>query len=200
MLLPRKEFEMAILKVRLYSNPILRKKCQEIEEVDGKIKKLLDDMADTMHHNEGIGLAAPQVGVLKRAIVVDVGEGLTALANPKILWRQGKVTASEGCLSLPGIFLKIKRSQELIVEGIDKNGETKQIGAQGLFAHALQHEIDHLNGVLITDHIPRKKWKSIRKQLRKIEEGGVINMPLGDETGPRGQGPGTGRSFKKDKG
>ncbi len=162
---------MAVLKVRLYSNPILRKKCPEVEEVDKEIKKLLDDMADTMYHDEGIGLAAPQVGVLKRAIVVDVGEGLTALANPKILWRQGKATGPEGCLSLPGIFLKIKRSQEVIVEGIDKNGETKQIGAAGLYARTLQHEIDHLNGVLITDHISRKKLKSIRQQLRKIEEG-----------------------------
>ena len=81
---------MTVLKVKLYGDPILKKKCQEIEEVDKEIKKLLDDMADTMYHDEGIGLAAPQVGVLKRAIVVDVGEGLTALVNPKILWRQGK--------------------------------------------------------------------------------------------------------------
>ncbi len=161
---------MGVLKVRLYGNPALRKKCQEIEEVDGKIKKLLNNMADTMYHDEGIGLAAPQVGVLKRAIVVDVGEGLTALVNPKILWRQGKATGPEGCLSLPGIFLEIKRSQEVIVEGIDKNGETQQIGAAGLFARALQHEIDHLNGILIIDHISRKKLKSIRKQLRKIEK------------------------------
>ena len=159
---------MAVLKVKLYGDPVLKKKCPEVEEVDKEIKKLLDDMADTMYHDEGIGLAAPQVGVLKRAIVVDVGEGLTALVNPKILWRQGKVTAPEGCLSLPGIFLDIKRFQEVIVEGIDKSGETKQIGAQGLFAHALQHEIDHLNGILITDHISRKKLKSIRKQLKKI--------------------------------
>ncbi len=161
---------MGVLKVRLYGDPALRKKCQEIEEVDGKIKKLLNNMAETMHHNEGVGLAAPQVGILKRAIVVDVGEGLTALANPKILWRQGKEIAPEGCLSLPGIFLDIKRSQEVVVEGIDKNGETQQIGAADLFARALQHEIDHLNGVLIIDHISRKKLKSIRKELRKIEE------------------------------
>ena len=161
---------MAILKVRLYGDPALRKKCQEIEEVDGKIEKLLNNMAETMYRNKGVGLAAPQVGVLKRAIVVDIGEGLTALANPKILWRQGKATAPEGCLSLPGIFLDIKRSQEVVVEGIDKDGETQQIGAADLFARALQHEIDHLNGVLIIDHISRKKLKSIRKQLRRIEE------------------------------
>lgn len=163
---------MAVLKVRLYGDSALRKKCREIEEVDGKIKKLLNNMAETMHHNEGVGLAAPQVGVLKRAIVVDVGEGLTALSNPKILWRQGKVTAPEGCLSLPGIFLDIKRSQEVVVEGIDKNGEVQQIGAAGLYARALQHEIDHLKGILIIDYISRKKLKSIRKQLRKIEKGG----------------------------
>lgn len=161
---------MAVLKVKLYGDPVLRKKCREVEKVDEKIRKLLDDMADTMYHNEGIGLAAPQVGILKRAIVVDVGEGLTALVNPKILWRQGKVTAPEGCLSLPGISLDIKRSQEVIVEGIDKDGKTKQIGAAGLFARALQHEIEHLNGILIIDHVSRKKLKSIRKELEKIEE------------------------------
>ncbi len=161
---------MAVLKVRLYGDPVLKKKCQEVEEVNKEIRKLLDDMADTMYHNEGIGLAAPQVGVLKKAIVVDVGEGLTALVNPKILWRQGKATAPEGCLSLPGMFLEIKRSQEVIVEGIDKDGEIRQIGAAGLYARALQHEIDHLNGVLVIDHISRKKLKSIREELRKIEE------------------------------
>ncbi len=159
---------MTIRKIRLYGDPILEKKCQEIEEVDKGIRKLLDDMAETMYHNEGIGLAAPQVGILKRAIVVDVGEGLTALVNPRILWRQGKLTAPEGCLSLPGISLDIKRSQEVVVEGMDRDGEVKQIGAAGLFARALQHEIDHLNGVLITDHISRKKLKSIRKELERI--------------------------------
>jgi len=163
---------MAVLKVRLYGDPVLRKKCKEVEEMNKEIKELLDNMAETMYHNEGVGLAAPQVGILKRAIVVDVGEGLTALADPKILWRQGKVTAPEGCLSLPGIFLEIKRSQEVVVEGIDKNGEIQQIGAADLYARALQHEIDHLNGVLIIDHISRKKLKSIRKQLRKIEKVG----------------------------
>lgn len=162
---------MAVLKVRLYDAPVLRKKCKEVEEVNKEIRKLLDNMAETMYQDEGVGLAAPQVGVLKRVIVVDVGEGLTALVNPKVLWRQGKVTAPEGCLSLPGMFLEIKRSQEVIVEGIDKKGETKRIGAAGLYARALQHEIDHLNGVLIIDHISRKKLKSIREQLRKIEQG-----------------------------
>jgi len=163
---------MAALKIRLYGDSVLRKKCQEVEEVNKKIRELLDNMAETMYRNKGVGLAAPQVGVLKRAIVVDIGEGLTALANPKILWRQGKEIAPEGCLSLPGIFLDIKRSQEVVVEGIDKDGETQQIGAADLFARALQHEIDHLNGILIIDHISRKKLKSIRKQLSKIEKVG----------------------------
>ena len=161
---------MGVLKVRLYGDSVLRKKCQEVEEINKKIRELLDNMAETMYRNKGVGLAAPQVGVLKRAIVVDIGEGLTALANPKILWRQGKEIAPEGCLSLPGIFLDIKRSQEVVVEGIDKDGETQQIGAADLFARALQHEIDHLNGILIIDHISRKKLKSIRKELRKIKQ------------------------------
>jgi peptide deformylase len=163
---------MAVLKVRLYGDPVLRKKCKKVEEMTEEVKRLLNNMAETMYRNKGVGLAAPQVGVLKRVITVDIGEGLTALANPTILWRQGKAVGPEGCLSLPGIFLNIKRSQEVVVEGIDKNGETQQIGAADLFARALQHEIDHLNGILIIDHISRKKLKSIRKELRKIEKVG----------------------------
>ncbi len=157
------------LTIRLYSNPVLRRKSREVEEVNGDIRKLIDNMAKLMYQNKGLGLAAPQVGILKRAIIADVGDGLVSLVNPKILWRQGKDTMAEGCLSIPGINLEIKRSKEVIVEGLTKEGEKVQLGAVGLLARVLQHEIDHLDGILIIDRVPKKKIKSIKKELDKIK-------------------------------
>jgi len=157
------------LTIRLYGDPVLRRKSREVEEVNGDIRKLIDNMAKLMYQNKGLGLAAPQVGILKRAIIADVGDGLVSLVNPKILWRQGKDTMSEGCLSIPGINLEIKRSKEVIVEGLTKEGEKVQLGAVGLLARVLQHEIDHLDGILIIDRVPKKKIKPIKKELDKIK-------------------------------
>jgi peptide deformylase len=157
------------LTIRLYGDPVLRRKSREVEEVNGDIRKLIDNMAKLMYQNKGLGLAAPQVGILKRAIIADVGDGLVNLVNPKILWRQGKDTMSEGCLSIPGINLEIKRSKEVIVEGLTKKGEKVQLGAVGLLARVLQHEIEHLDGILIIDRVPKKKIKPIKKELDKIK-------------------------------
>ena len=157
------------LTIRLYGDPVLRRKSREVEEVNGDIRKLIDNMAKLMYQNKGLGLAAPQVGILKRAIIADVGDGLVSLVNPKILWRQGKDTMSEGCLSIPGINLEIKRSKEVIVEGLTKEGEKVQLGAVGLLARVLQHEIDHLDGILIIDRVPKKKIKPIKKELDRIK-------------------------------
>jgi len=157
------------LTIRLYGDPVLRRKSREVEEVNGDIRKLIDNMAKLMYQNKGLGLAAPQVGILKRAIIADVGDGLVSLVNPKILWRQGKDTMSEGCLSIPAINLEIKRSKEVIVEGLTKEGEKVQLGAVGLLARVLQHEIDHLDGILIIDRVPKKKIKPIKKELDKIK-------------------------------
>lgn len=155
--------------IRLYGNPILRRKSREVKEMSGDIQKLINNMAKLMYKNKGIGLAAPQVGILKRVIIADVGDGLVSLVNPKILWRQGKDTMSEGCLSIPGINLEIKRSKEVIVEGIDKEGEKVQLGAMGFLARVLQHEIDHLDGILIVDRVPKKKIKPLKRELDKIK-------------------------------
>jgi len=157
------------LTIRLYGDPVLRRKSREVEEVNGDIRKLIDNMAKLMYQNKGLGLAAPQVGILKRAIIADVGDGLVSLVNPKILWRQGKDTMSEGCLSIPGINLEIKRSKEVIVEGLTKEGEKVQLGAVGLLARVLQHEIEHLDGILIIDRVPKKKIKPIKKELDRIK-------------------------------
>jgi peptide deformylase len=161
---------MTILEVRLYGDPVLREKCREVKEVNDQIKELLDNMADTMYHNKGVGLAAPQVGIPKRVIVVDAGEGLTTLVNPRVLQCQGEAINAEGCLSLPGIVLDVRRAQEVVVEGLDRDGKPRRIKADGLYARVLQHEIDHLNGALITNHVSRKKLKTIRKQLKNLEE------------------------------
>ncbi len=155
--------------IRLYGDRVLRRKSREVKEMNGDIQKLIDDMAKLMYKNKGLGLAAPQVGILKRVIIADVGEGLVSLVNPKILWRQGKDVMSEGCLSIPEISLEIERSKEVIVEGLNRDGEKVQLGAVGLLARVLQHEIDHLEGILIVDRVPKKRIKLIKKQLHQIK-------------------------------
>jgi peptide deformylase len=155
--------------IRLYGDNVLRRKSREVKEMNGDIQKLIDNMAKLMYKNKGLGLAAPQVGILKRVIIADVGEGLVSLVNPKILWRQGKDIMSEGCLSIPGIDLEIKRSKEVIVEGLNREGEKLQLGAVGLLARVLQHEIDHLDGILIVDRVLKKRIKPIKKQLDQIK-------------------------------
>jgi len=160
---------MIPLTIKLYGHQVLRRKSQEVKEINEEIGKLIDNMARLMHRNGGLGLAAPQVGILKRVIVADVGDGLTSLVNPRIVWRQGRHIMSEGCLSIPGISLEIKRSQEVIVEGLNRDGEKIQLGAVGLLARVLQHEIDHLDGILIVDRVPKKIIKLIKKQLDQIK-------------------------------
>jgi len=160
---------MIPLTIKLYGDQVLRRKSQEVKEINEEIGKLIDNMARLMHRNKGLGLAAPQVGILKRVIVADVGDGLTSLVNPRIVWRQGRQIMSEGCLSVPGISLEIKRSQEVIVEGLNRDGEKIQLGAVGLLARVLQHEIDHLDGILIVDRVPKKTIKLIKKQLDQIK-------------------------------
>ncbi|MFB0526535.1 MAG: peptide deformylase [bacterium] len=155
--------------IKLYGDAVLRRKSREVKMIDEDIRKLIDNMAKLMYQNKGLGLAAPQVGILKRVIVADVGDGLVSLVNPRILWRQGKDTMPEGCLSIPGINLEIRRSKEVIVEGLTKEGEKIQLGAVGLLARVLQHEIDHLDGILIIDRVPKKRIKPLKKELDKIK-------------------------------
>jgi peptide deformylase len=159
----------ASITIRLYGDKVLRRKSREVEKMSGDIQKLIHNMAKLMYKNKGLGLAAPQVGILKRVIIADVGDGLVSLANPRILWRQGKDVMSEGCLSIPGVNLEIERSQEVIVEGLNREGEKVQLGAIGLLARVLQHEIDHLQGILIVDLVPKKRIKPIKKQLDQIK-------------------------------
>ncbi len=144
---------MAIRIIRTDEDPILRKKAKKVEKIDDRVKVLLEDMKETMYAADGVGLAAPQVGVLKRIILVDVGEGLLEMINPEIVESCGEEIDEEGCLSLPGVNGDVCRPEAVTVKGLNPQGQEIVIEAKNLFARALCHEIDHLNGVLFTDRI-----------------------------------------------
>lgn len=146
---------MAIRNIREDGDEILRKKSREIEVVDDKIREILEDMVETMHKYNGVGLAAPQIGLLKRLIVIDLydDKGPIKLVNPEIIKEKGTQEVEEGCLSFPNKFAKIIRPEEVTVKALNENGKTVKISAKGLLAQALSHEIDHLNGILFVDKI-----------------------------------------------
>jgi len=159
---------MALREVITFPNPVLRETSESVEKVSGDIRKLIDDMAETMYASRGIGLAAIQIGVPKRVIVVDIGEGLVALINPTLCKREGETRMEEGCLCLPEVMVDVTRSERVTVEGLDEKGEKVTLDAEGLFARALQHEIDHLDGILIVDKVSRIKRELLTGALRKL--------------------------------
>lgn len=142
---------MAVLPIRLEGDPVLRKKALPVEQVTKRIAKLLKDMEETMYAAEGIGLAAPQVGESLRLIVVDVGEGPVKIVNPVLEAGEGVDVDREGCLSIPGVVGYVERHARVVVSGLDEKGKPLRLRAEGLFARALQHEIDHLDGILLID-------------------------------------------------
>lgn len=142
---------MAIRNIRINGDEILRKVSKKVDNIDDRIITLLNDMKETMKNAEGVGLAAPQVGVLRRVVIVDIGEGLTELINPVIVYESGEQFRKEGCLSVPGKFGIVKRPEEVIVRALNRNGETFEIKGNELLATAICHEIDHLNGILFID-------------------------------------------------
>ncbi|MBZ1348307.1 MAG: peptide deformylase [Candidatus Nealsonbacteria bacterium] len=156
---------MAILEIKKYPNPILRKKCQRKEEITANIRKLGQDMKETMVKNQGIGLAAPQVGELKRVIAVQMEKEMQVFINPKIIKKSRETEiAEEGCLSFLGLFLKIKRAREVEIKALDIEGKEIQIKAEGLPARVFQHEIDHLDGILFLNRINlwQKLWRLLK--------------------------------------
>jgi len=157
---------MAVLDIRKYPDKILRKKCKEVPVVDGEIRRLFDDMVMTMQATKGIGLAAPQVGLDMRLIVVDIGEGPLKLVNPKIISKKGSSILEEGCLSLPGVNIKVKRAAAVTVSALNIQNKPELIKATGIFSHVLQHEIEHLNGKLLIDYIPFYKRAFVKKRLQ----------------------------------
>lgn len=153
---------MAVLKIRTLPDPVLRQKARKVNKVDGSIQKLIDDMIDTMHTNAGVGLAAPQVGVSLRVAVIELpGEEIIPLINPEIVKRQGERVVQEACLSVPGYQGEIERSVTVKVKALDRQGKEFRLKGEELLAQALEHEIDHLNGIVYVDHIegPEKLWK-----------------------------------------
>ena len=144
---------MAIREIRNETDEILRKKSREVEVIDDKIRELIEDMIETMHKYNGVGLAAVQVGVLKRVLVIDLYDdnGIYKLINPVIVKEKGEQECEEGCLSFPNKYAQVVRPMEITVEGLDENGKKIKVKGKGLLAQALSHEIDHLNGIVFTD-------------------------------------------------
>jgi len=148
-------------------NKILRKKASKVTSVTAAEKKILSDMAETMYLSQGVGLAAVQVGIDKQLAVVDTGEGLIKMINPTIIKREGLETQEEGCLSVPGACVKVKRAKKIVVSFLNEQGEVTELRAEGLLSRAIQHEIDHLSGTVIVDYLhPLKKLLLKRRQSR----------------------------------
>ena len=160
---------MAVLKVRRYGDPVLRRRAAPVEGVTPEIRRLMADMVDTMYDEVGIGLAAPQVGVSLRLMVVgdEDGRGTQVLVNPAITAQGGTVTAEEGCLSLPGIFAQVTRSEWVTLEAQDLEGRPVAITARGLRSRVFQHEIDHLDGVLFIDRLEPVLRDRIKRRIKK---------------------------------
>ncbi len=144
---------MALRTIVVEGDEILTKQCREVEVFDKRLHDLLDDMKETMYHANGVGLAAPQVGILKRVVVIDIGDGCLELINPEIVGAKGESKDVEGCLSVPGIYGVTVRPKEVLVIAQDRDGQEIHITANDLLARALCHEIDHLDGVLFRSHV-----------------------------------------------
>ena len=163
-------------KILIEPDPILRKKCDPIEEVNDELRKLMKEMLETMYQAPGIGLAAVQVGILKRVVVIDISKDEQKknplfLINPEILYRSKETSIyEEGCLSLPGQFAEVERPAQCSLKYIDLDGRKKELKAEGLLSTCIQHEVDHLNGVLFIDYLSKLKKDMIVKKLVKYKK------------------------------
>jgi peptide deformylase len=180
---------MAVRPMRIYGDPVLRQKAADVTSFDETLRKLVEDMFDTMHAYQGVGLAANQVGVAQRLFVVDVPMDddtrvRQAIANPVLDEREGSESAEEGCLSMPGIYEDVTRALRVRVRGQDEYGEPVEIRAEGYLARAIQHEADHLNGVLFTDRLSPLRRQFLKKALDQLARGEI----------PEGYHPGNARS------
>ncbi|SMC56016.1 peptide deformylase [Sporomusa malonica] len=142
---------MPVIEIRKAGDKVLKEIAAPVEKIDRKVKQLLDNMAETMYAADGVGLAAPQVGVSLRVVVIDVGEGIIELINPEIIIKEGCENGTEGCLSVPGMYGEVERCATVTVEALNRAGKKICINGSGLLARALQHEIDHLNGILFIE-------------------------------------------------
>ncbi len=164
---------LSILTILEFPDERLRKKAAVVKTVDDKIKKLVDDMLETMYESKGVGLAATQVDVHQRVIVIDVSEEKNDplfLINPEIIEKDGIKESEEGCLSVPGFFEKVKRAEHVRVKALNREGQSFEFEARDLLAVCVQHEMDHLNGKLFVDYISSLKRQRIKKKLEKIHK------------------------------
>lgn len=164
---------MSILSILEFPDERLRKKAETVKQVDDKIKKLVDDMLETMYESHGVGLAATQVNVQQRVVVIDVSEEKDAplcLINPEIIEKDGVKESEEGCLSVPGFFEKVNRAEHIIVKALNREGEPFELSARELLCVCIQHELDHLDGKLFVDYISPLKRQRIKKKLEKIHK------------------------------
>ncbi|MDX1643536.1 MAG: peptide deformylase [Thermoanaerobaculia bacterium] len=164
---------MAIREIKLYPDPVLRVVCPPVERFDDSLEELVDDMVETMYAAPGVGLAAPQIGVEQRVTVVDPTAGeepdrLHVLVNPAIRQPEGRESDLEGCLSLPGITEKVDRAARITVDAVDVAGNPIELEADGLLARVIQHEIDHLDGVLFVDRLTGLRKERVRRRLKKM--------------------------------
>ncbi len=163
-----------IREIVIWPDPILKKTAEPVDRVDDGIRRLLDDMADTMYAADGVGLAAPQIAELKRAIVIDTsprqeGQRLVHLVNPEIVKSEGVNTYTEGCLSIPGEAEEVERAAKVWVRALDYHGKPFELECEGLLAIAVQHEYDHLQGVMFVDHLSSLKREIIRRRMKKLK-------------------------------
>lgn len=158
------------LKIKLYGSPVLRKRASSVRHVTQIHRDILSTMARLMYADSGIGLAAPQVGINEKMIVVDIGGGLYKLINPKVVSKSGWQSMEEGCLSIPGVCIKVKRAKKVVVKALDENSQPLTIEAEDMFACVLQHEIDHLRGRLIIDYASLLERMTLKKKLEEIKK------------------------------
>jgi peptide deformylase len=158
---------MAIFPIRTFPDPVLSMNASDVTQFDDDLKRLVDDMTETMYEAPGVGLAAPQIGISKSIFVADAGEGLIVMVNPSITATSGRWKFEEGCLSVPDRYWNIKRADYALAEGLDLNGEPVMFEGDELMGRVLQHEIDHLNGILLLAHLGTRTRKQALKELRE---------------------------------
>ncbi|MCX5700323.1 MAG: peptide deformylase [Candidatus Omnitrophica bacterium] len=162
--------EEIALRIRIFGDPVLRKKSSAVKKVTARHREALSKMAQLMYEGEGVGLAAPQAGINENMIVVDIGEGLYKLVNPRIVKATGSQVNQEGCLSVPGLCIKVKRANKITLKALDDEGKSLDIKAEGLLACVFQHEIDHLKGKLIVDYASLIKKIEIARALKRLKD------------------------------
>jgi len=175
---------MATLEILHFPDPRLRQRAQEVERVDDRLRQLVDDMLETMYQAPGIGLAATQVNVHQRLLVIDLSEAQDqpqVFINPEIVEQEGVEAMDEGCLSVPGVYERVQRAERIRVRALGRDGQPFELRADGLLAVCVQHEIDHLNGKLFVDYLSQLKRQRIRKKLEKARRLGLDDAETGEK-------------------